>query len=298
MPCKLRTKKRSKKSGETDDETQGSDKIKKTKHTCTVKAHESSRHHLERTQQTYHEDRIAGEGFNSLSHYNLVRKFVPMLQAMKSPDAKAAVDKKWKKLEKLPAWQLTKVRSKKEVILEAQEKTAVHLATLMDICHLKNSESEPKYQKYKGRVALRGDIVTDETGSYAGFTEQGSSASHMTAANVMDVMTRLPDCAGQAVDAVSACTQVKMEDAFILLKLPQSECPDVWIRLPRHKWPKSWSNIEEAVVPLERNQCGHPLAGLVVGKTIRGRSAGTWMGKPDDWECLFVHRKQPVDFCA
>ena len=40
-----------------------------------------------------------------------------------------------------------------------------------------------------------------------------------------------------------------------------------------------WSNIEEAVVPLERNQCGHPLAGLVVGKTIRGRSAGTWMGK-------------------
>ena len=102
---------------------------------------------MERTQQTYHEDRIAVEGFNSLSHYNLVRKFVPMPQAMKSPDAKAAVDKKWKKLEKLPAWQLTKVRSKKEVILEAQEKTAVHLATLMDICHLKNSESEPKYQK-------------------------------------------------------------------------------------------------------------------------------------------------------
>ena len=35
-------------------------------------------------------------------------------------------------------------------------------------------------QKYKGRVVLRGDIVEDNSGSYAVFTEQGSSASQMT----------------------------------------------------------------------------------------------------------------------
>ena len=29
----------------------------------------------------------------------------------------------------------------------------------MDICHLKNAELEPEFQKYKGRVVLRGDIV-------------------------------------------------------------------------------------------------------------------------------------------
>ena len=29
----------------------------------------------------------------------------------------------------------------------------------------------------------------------------------------MDVIAKLPVCAGQAADAVSACTQVKMEDA-------------------------------------------------------------------------------------
>ena len=29
----------------------------------------------------------------------------------------------------------------------------------MDLCHLKNPELEPQYQKYKGRVALRGDIA-------------------------------------------------------------------------------------------------------------------------------------------
>ena len=26
--------------------------------------------------------------------------------------------------------------------------------------------------------------------------------------------------------------------------MPKSECPDIWIRLPRHKWPKSWSSIK------------------------------------------------------
>ena len=99
----------------------------------------------------------------------------------------------------------------------------------------------------KGRIVLRGDIVKDDSGSYAVFAEQGSSAS--------------PD--GQAADAVSAKTQVKMEDVPNLLKIPKSECPDIWIRPPRHKWPKSWSSMEDPVVPLERNLYGHPMAGLL-----------------------------------
>ena len=94
-----------------------------------------------------------------------------------------------------------------------RHKKKIHFATLMDICHLQNAELEAKLQKYKGRVVLRGDIVKDDSGSYAVFTEQGSSASQMTAAKVMDVIARLPDCDGQAADAVSAHTQVKFEDA-------------------------------------------------------------------------------------
>ena len=120
----------------------------------------------------------------------------------------------------------------------------------MDLCHLKNSELEPQYQKYKGGVVLRGDIVKDDSGSYAVFNEQGSSASQMTAAKIMDIVSRLPGCSGQAADAVSAHTQVKMEDAHKLLKIPKSECPDIWIRLPRHKWPKSLSSVEDPVVLL------------------------------------------------
>ena len=85
---------------------------------------------------------------------------------------------------------------------------------------LKNAELETKHQKYKGRVVLRGDIVKDNSGSYAVFTEQGSSASQMTAAKIMDIISRLPGCDGQAADAVSAYTQVKMEDSHTLLKIP------------------------------------------------------------------------------
>ena len=170
-----------------------------------------------------HEDHIAGKGDNSLQHYNLFHKFNPMLQAMKIPAAKAAVDKESEKLENISAWNLTKVRSKKEVIDEARTSGAkVHFASLMDTCHLKNAELEAKHQKYKGRVALRGDIVKDDSGSYAVFTEQGSSASQMTAAKIMDIISRLPGCDGQAADAVSAYAQVRVEDAHNLLKIDSS----------------------------------------------------------------------------
>ena len=85
---------------------------------------------------------------------------------------------------------------------------------------MKKVELETKDQKYKGRVVLRGDIVKDDSGSCAVFTEQGSSASQMTAAKIMDIISRLPGCDGQAADAASVHTQVIMEHAPKLLKIP------------------------------------------------------------------------------
>ena len=113
---------------------------------------------------------------------------------MKIPAAKAAVDKEWEKLEKILRG-TKQVGNKSDVIDEARTKGAkVQFASLMDICHLKNAELETKHQKYKGRVVLRGDIVKDDSGSYAVFTEKGSPASQMTAAKVMDIISRLPGC--------------------------------------------------------------------------------------------------------
>ena len=79
----------------------------------------------------------------------------------------------------------------------------------------------------------------------------------------MDIISRLPGFDGKEADAVYAKTQVKLEDTYKLLEIQKSECPDIWIRLPRHKWPNLWSSMEDPVVPLERNLYGHPLAGLL-----------------------------------
>ena len=211
MPCKIM-----KKCG-----SGASNKIQ-TKLACILEAGESTRMRMGNSIPHHHEDHIAGKGENSCQHYNLVHKFIPMPQAMKNPAAKAAVDKEWEKLEKISAWNLTQVRRKKEVIDEAKTSGGIfHFASLMDICHLKNAELETKHQKYKGRVVLRGNIVKDDSGSYAVFTEQGSSASQMTAAKIMDIISRLPGCNGQAADAVSAYTQVKWKMLTNYEKIPK-----------------------------------------------------------------------------
>ena len=77
-----------------------------------------------------------------------------MPQAMRIPAAKAAVDKEWENW-RISAWNLMKVRSKKELIDETRTKGAkVHFASLMDVCYLENAELEAKHQQYKGRFVL------------------------------------------------------------------------------------------------------------------------------------------------
>ena len=113
----------------------GSDKVK-TKLACILEADESTRLRMGNSVPNYHEDHIAGKGDNSLQHYNLVHKFIPMPQAMKFPAAKSSGGQGMGNIGKISAWNLTKVRSKSEVIDEARTSGAkVHFASLMDISH-------------------------------------------------------------------------------------------------------------------------------------------------------------------
>ena len=93
FPCQ--TSKKSK-----HGETRGKTNDFKSKFACILEASESTRLRMEESLPNCHEDHIAGKGDNSLQHYNLVHKFIPMPQAMKIPAAKAAVDNGWEKLEK------------------------------------------------------------------------------------------------------------------------------------------------------------------------------------------------------
>ena len=95
-----------------------------TKLECILEANESTRMRMGNSIPPNHEDHIAGKGENSLQHYNLVHKFIPMPQAMK-------IDREWEKLEKISAWNLTKVKSKKSVIDEARTSGAtVHFCII------------------------------------------------------------------------------------------------------------------------------------------------------------------------
>ena len=122
MPCKIM---------ERNCGSCASNKVK-SKLACILEADEYRRLRLGESLPNHHEDHIAGKGDNSLQHCNLVRKFIPLPQAMKIPAANAAVDKEWEKLENISAWNLAKVKSKKQVIDEARTAGAtVHFASLI-----------------------------------------------------------------------------------------------------------------------------------------------------------------------
>ena len=73
--------------------TSGKSNEIKSKLAYILEASEFTRLRMGEFLPNHHENHFAGKGDNSLQHYNLVHKFIPMLQTMKIPAAKAAVDK-------------------------------------------------------------------------------------------------------------------------------------------------------------------------------------------------------------
>ena len=138
-----------------------------------------------------------------------------------------------------------------------QAKKRIHLGALMTLCHEKNAELllAEALKEYRGRIVFRGDNVKDESGCLAVFSEQGTSASHIEAAKMMDALART-DCDveeldGEESDAIGAYTQCKLGGE------------EIWITIPKEYWPKHWhGKYHQPVVRLVLNLYGHPLAGL------------------------------------
>ena len=97
----------------------------------------------------------------------------------------------------------------------------VHFGDLMRLCHVKHSELEEKYRSLKGRIVFRGDNVRDESGHLAVFSEQGTSASHLAAAKLLNAIARMPENDGQDSDATGAYTQAEHAG------------DETWVFLPR-----------------------------------------------------------------
>ena len=234
-----------------------------------------------------HEEHEGDVGFCSAEWYALVHTPIPMQKALKIPNAKDAVDNEWHKLGVTrKAWLVDTVQEKETVRQNAKTKgKTVHFGTLMDLCHEKHSELPPNMRSYKGRVVFRGDIVRDETGFYAVFSEQGTSASHLAAAKFLDAVARMPGMAGGDSDAVGAYTQVVLDD------MEECENVETWISLPKDRRPDSWAKYDDPVCKLRLNLYGHPLAGLFWekhnAKILKSEGFEPVVG----WECLWVHKE-------
>ena len=123
---------------------------------------------------------------------------------------------------KLPPWNTSQVQSKQDVFNEAK-------------VHNRN------VQNWQTSCAEIASTTTQVVVQYS--PTKGASKSHMTAEKVLGTLSRLPGMSGEANDAVSADTQVKMSDGFRLLELLD---------------PKHWDIIDDPMVPQERNLHGHP----------------------------------------
>ena len=110
-------------------------------------------------------DHIAEKGYVRSCHYGPLHVLVFIQEAMKMPDAKAAVVQKLDRLKKIPAKEINKVRSKSEVIRQAKKDgKTVQFVNWMDLCHLKNAELATHLPDYKERVVFLEDTVKDEEG--------------------------------------------------------------------------------------------------------------------------------------
>ena len=67
--------------------------------------------------------------------------------------------------------------------------------------------------------------------------------------------------------------QDKQQTQYLLMPRSKWKMLRNYWKFPRHKWPKSWSSVEDPVVPLERNLYG------IVGKAIWENLIEIWLGE-------------------
>ena len=130
-------------------------------------------------------------------------------------------------------------------------------------------------------ILLRCDIVKDDSGAYAVFNEQGSSASQMTAAKVMDVNARRRI-------STRPKSKWKMHHRYWNFQSQNVQILGYAYRNtngPNH----AWSSMEDPLVPL---LYGHPLTGLLWEKQFEKILLKHGWEKIPHWECLFVHREK------
>lgn len=209
--------------------------------------------------------------------------------------AKEAVEKELKKLMDVETFALDEIMDQDDVIkMYADRNKPVHFGSLRALSHEKHSELQLEDPEYKGRVVFRRDIVRDNDGYYTVFSEPGTSSSHMAATKFLDAIARMPDCDGEDSDAMSAYTQVKL-DEIGKNRGKGHEFVDTWVSLPKANIPTRFLHMKTPVCALTRNLHGHKLAGVLWLKYAEHIIINELdFEKLMSWECLYFHKEKQL----
>ena len=150
-----------------------------------------------------------------------------------------------------------------------------------------------EHQKYKGQVVLRGDIVKEGlwvlhsihwTRIFSISNDSSNShGHHLQIARLRWTSSRR---------SISWYPSKNGRCSQIVEKFPNRGVQTFGFVYHDTNGPKSWSNMEDPVVPLEGNLHGHPLAGLLWQRQFEKVLLKHGWEKIPNWERLFVHREK------
>ena len=230
MPCKLRTKKRSNKSRRTDVETKGSNKIQKTKHACIVEADESTRKRFESTLPKDHEDHIARKGPIRWVTTTWCASLFLCLKRWKF--------RMWKQWTKDGScqrgrWPKKGAKRRHSWSTQRQKESPLrymygHLSSLKcgvrtEVPKVQGPGRAPKWH-CEGQFRI---LSCTHRASFFCVPNDCSKSNgcHCKTTRLCRTSSWRSVCLHPSENG--GCSQM-------------SECADLWIRLPRHQWPKSW----------------------------------------------------------
>jgi hypothetical protein len=157
-------------------------------------------------------------------HNVMVARSVGQAEVRREPEAQAALNKEWEKLEKAGCWDLSSVQEWHGVAQAAQKSgTKVHVGRVAALCTEKNSELPrgSAGRMYKGRVVFLGNNVADEQNMAAIFADLGSAPCTMAAGKMIDLVGLFPGYKLTQADAMQAYIQSRLRGTPTYIWLPK-----------------------------------------------------------------------------
>ena len=129
-----------------------------------------------------HQYHIPDKGFMSQFIFGLVHMHFPLSKAMNMPETRSSVGPRNGTTSTiLPAWDFKKVKPKADLVQEARKTNVqVHLASLMDLPHLKHAALGQLPSDVQRTSRVSGGYVKDDCGFQTVFGEQTSSATQIS----------------------------------------------------------------------------------------------------------------------